>query len=218
MPAQDDLHPLGRLLTEALAGRFPPVDGGWRRVDPWLAGVEGVVAVTGHAVLCIGDDVPDEELEQLGVDGYGGAHHPAVALLLAGGGHVDVLDVLLVAAGTGAGPGPLVPRDDLADHPRALHALAVRADVQVLGWASGAAPVLLSRGIGGLPELSIELPDGDPGRGSGRELIGAARGLVPAGEPMVACVAPGNARSLRAFLAARFVPVGSVQLIVPERY
>jgi hypothetical protein len=200
-----------------MAGRFPPVDGGWQRVEPWLPGVEAVVALTGHAVLCIGDDVPDDELEQLGVDGYGGAHHPAVALLLAGGGHVDVLDVLLVAPGTGAGPGPLVPRDDLADHPRALHALQVRADVQVWGPASGSAPVLLSRGIGGLPELSLELPPDATGGGRGRDLVRAARGLVADGEPMVACVAPGNARSLRAFLAAGFVPVGSVQLVVPER-
>jgi len=46
-------------------------------------------------------------------------------------------------------------------------------------------------------------------KGFGRELIDEARRLVPAGEPVFAAVAPGNARSLRAFLASGFVPLGS---------
>ena len=36
--------------------------------------------------------------------------------------------------------------------------------------------------------------------------------------PLVAAVAPGNARSLRLFLHVGFVPVGSVQLFRPERH
>ncbi len=212
-----DLHPVGALLTDALAGRFPPVDGSWRRVPPWRPGLEAVVALTGHAVLCVADDVPTAELERRGVDGYGGAHHPAVATYLAGEGWVDVLDALLVVAGTGVGPGRLMPRPDLAGHPRARHAADVRDDVRVLGPASGDAPVMLSRGVGGLPEVSLELPPGMAGGGLGRALVADVRGLVPAGEPLVAAVAPGNARSLRAFLAAGFAPVGSVQLIGPGR-
>jgi hypothetical protein len=39
--------------------------------------------------------------------------------------------------------------------------------------------------------------------------------LVPAGEPVFAAVAPGNACSLRAFLAAGFTPVGSEVIIQP---
>jgi RimJ/RimL family protein N-acetyltransferase len=37
----------------------------------------------------------------------------------------------------------------------------------------------------------------------------AAAGLVPAGEPLWAQVAPGNAASLRALAAAGFVPVAA---------
>jgi RimJ/RimL family protein N-acetyltransferase len=67
-------------------------------------------------------------------------------------------------------------------------------------------------GMGGLAEMSIELPTALQGRGIGRELIADTRHLVPAGKTPVAAVAPGNAASVRSFLAAGFRPVGSVQL------
>jgi hypothetical protein len=50
-----------------------------------------------------------------------------------------------------------------------------------------------------------------------RCLLSDALGLVPRGEPVFAAVAPGNARSLRAFLATGFVPLGSEVLIMPLR-
>jgi hypothetical protein len=56
-------------------------------------------------------------------------------------------------------------------------------------------------------QLHRQLGPGE--RGTGRGLIGDALRLVPAGEPVFAAVAPGNARSLRAFLAAGFTPLGS---------
>jgi hypothetical protein len=51
--------------------------------------------------------------------------------------------------------------------------------------------------------------------GVGRALIREALRLVPAGEPVFAAVAPGNARSLRAFLAEGFLPIGSEVIIQP---
>lgn len=42
----------------------------------------------------------------------------------------------------------------------------------------------------------------------------AARALVPEGEIAFAQVAPGNASSLRAFLAAGFSPIGSEVLFL----
>jgi hypothetical protein len=78
-------HPLAAaLLTEAAEGRFPPADGGWRRVHPWRPGLEVVVAFTGHAVLAVADDRTDERLDALGVDGLGGASDPRVVAALAG--------------------------------------------------------------------------------------------------------------------------------------
>lgn len=205
-------HQVATLLRDAADGRFPLADGGWQRVPPWRDGVEAVLALTGHAVLAVGDDVDDELLAGLDPHGFGGAHHPRVLTALAGpGGWVDSLDVVLVARGTG-GPGPLVPRPDLAGHPRARHAVDVRDDVRVLGLPTGGAVVLVSRGLGGLAEVSLEVDPAERGAGLGTRLFRAALAGVDEGEVVVASVAPGNAASLRAALAAGFVPVGSVQL------
>jgi hypothetical protein len=48
-------------------------------------------------------------------------------------------------------------------------------------------------------------------------LLGDALALVPAGEPVFAAVAAGNARPLRAFLALGFVPIGCEVLFTPGR-
>jgi L-amino acid N-acyltransferase YncA len=53
------------------------------------------------------------------------------------------------------------------------------------------------------------------GRGLGRRLATAARVLVPDGRPVWAQIAPGNAASVRAFLAAGYAPVGAEALLVP---
>ena len=75
--------------------------------------------------------------------------------------------------------------------------------------------VVLARGLGGPTEVGIEVEQ--PGRGAGRALLGQALAALPAGEVVCAAVAPGNAASLRSFLAAGFTPVGSVQLYIPDR-
>ncbi|MBA3742856.1 N-acetyltransferase [Sporichthya sp.] len=215
-------HPLAHLIRAAASGEFPAPDGGWRRVPPWRPGVEAVVAFTGHAVLAVGERVTDAALAKLGVDGSGGAHHPAVIAALAGGGWIDSLDGLLVGVGTaGTEPrgtgGALVPRADLAGHPRVGFAARLREDLQVLGRAdlSDASVTVLARGIAGLPELSFELDLSRRGAGGGTALVRAALAAVPADELVVSACAPGNAASMRALLRAGMVPVGSIQLYVP---
>jgi hypothetical protein len=67
--------------------------------------------------------------------------------------------------------------------------------------------------------MSIELHDPEHShRRLGRSLLEDALALVPHGEPVFAAVSPGNARSLRAFLAAGFVPLGSETIIRPQRF
>lgn len=213
------MHPVAAALTAAARGTFPEADGSWTRVAPWHAGLEAVIAFTGHALLAVGDDVPDERLSALGADGFGGASNPRLVTSLAGSGWIDVLDLVLVAHGRGTEPGAegLVPRPDLADHPRARHAELVRTGVQTMGYAAhdDRTVVTLGAGLGGLPEVGIEL---DPTmRHTGSDVLKAALDLVAAGDVLVAGCAPGNARAVRAFLGAGFVPVGSVQLWRPER-
>jgi GNAT superfamily N-acetyltransferase len=205
-------HPLGATLLAAADGSFPPVDGLVEVVPPYLPGVEAVVSFTGHAVVAT--TLALEELVAAGADGFAGALSLPVLSLLAGpAGTVDVLDALLATHGTG-GPS-LAERPDLAGHPRVRYARDWRADVRVLGNEHGL--VTLSRGLGGMRELSFEVTPGRRGRGHGRALLRQARTLVPAGEPLFAAVAPGNAASLRALLAADFTPIGSVLLIRPGR-
>lgn len=209
-------HPLARIITAVAAGEHLDPDGSWHRVEPWRDGLEAVVAFTGRALFAISSDVGDRDLAALGADGFGGAHDPRLIAAIAGpGAWIDSLDALLVARGTGAGdvPARLVVRPDLRDHPRALLALDLRDDVEVLGRPgdSGSTVVTLGRGVGGLRELSFEVDPAERG-GAGARLVREALTVVPAGDLVAAAVAPGNAASLRAVLAAGFTPVGSVQL------
>jgi hypothetical protein len=218
------VHPLAELICEAAHGRFPASDGGWQRVTPWRPELEAVVSFTGHAVLAVADDVNDAELDALGVDGFGGAHHPRVISTLAGpDGWIENLDLIMVGRGTGprrpVPGGRLVPRPDLISHPRAQYALGLRSGVTVLGYAAAdrGDVVTTAQGLAGLTELSFELEPEWRGSGSGAVLIRDAVNTIPAGELVVAQVAPGNAQSLRSLLGAGFVPVGSIQLYRPAR-
>jgi len=207
-------HPVADLLLRARRGPRPDVDGSWARVAPWREGVFAVVAVTGRAVVSAPDRVTDAELDSWQLDGWGRAHDPRVMARLAGeDGWVDVLDAVLLAEGTGAPEPWLVLRPDLGDHPRVRHALPIRGDVRVYGIYDDDDTVLtLATGIGGLPELSVQVGPARRGTGLGTALARAARGLVPAGKPVAACVSPANVPSLRALLSAGFEPVGSVQV------
>jgi hypothetical protein len=203
-------HPLAAVLDAAVAQSFPPADGVTELFppDPW--GWSAVIALTGHAYVLA--DVERAALETLGADGYGGASHPAVLQHIAGPhGEIGSLDAMLVVRGE-VGP-VLARRDDLDDHPRVRRARDHRREVEVFGDDAGL--VVLGRGLVGRREMAVELLDPAAGGGSGhgRRLIRAGLAALAPGEPVWAQVSPGNAQSLRAFLACGFVPVGSEVLI-----
>jgi hypothetical protein len=208
------VHPLRVLLDDAIGGRFPQVDGLVDVHPPMHPGHCAVVEFTGHAVILTDHDA--DELIALGADGFGGASHPDVKQRLAGShGVIGTQDVMLVAPARGGqgGEARLSARTDLDDHPRVIRAREHRRDVCVYGDDSGL--VTIGRGLVDRWETSIELfTEQAPGRGAGRRLIAAALDLVPAGDFVWAQVAPGNAASLRAFLACGFIPVGAETLIV----
>jgi hypothetical protein len=206
-----DDHPLGTILEAAAAGRFPPVDGHVEVLPPDADGTWAVVAFSGHAYVLA--DVDGAELIARGADGYGGASKPDVLCWLAGDRRAGSLDVVLVAEGRDGDR--LERRDDLDDHPRVQRAAHHRRDIEVYGDDVGL--LVLGYGLAGRRELSVELLDHTAAcQGHGRRLIAAGLGQVPAGQLCWAQVAPGNAASLRAFLAAGFVPVCSEVLIEPS--
>jgi hypothetical protein len=107
----------------------------------------------------------------------------------------------------------LTPVTD-AEHPRVSRARRYRDEITV--WVGNGAVVVIGRGIAGRWEVAVEVEPALRGKGIGRAAACAARHLVPDGQPLWAQVAPGNAASVRAFLAAGFVPVGAEALMVTE--
>ncbi|MFF3392742.1 hypothetical protein ACFYW1_17665 [Streptomyces sp. NPDC002669] len=209
-------HPLLAHFTAASEGRFPPCDGGVTVLPPLPGGLECSVAFTGHAVVATA--LPAAEVHAGRPDGFGASLAPDFLRRLAGPeGWIDTIDVTLAAHGTG-GPPRLAERTEGTDtHPRVLRARELRDDVTVHGDERGL--VTLAEGLAGRRELSIELDaPHEASRGRGRGLLTDALSLVPDGEPVFAAVAPGNARSLRAFLACGFIPIGSEALLRPRRH
>jgi GNAT superfamily N-acetyltransferase len=205
-------HPVGLVLAAATRGEFPEPDGTVEVLPPWQPGVEGVVALTGRAYVAT--ERPAERVRERGINGFGTALDPGFVRWLAGpNGWLDCLDVLVGAVGTGTGGPPR--RDDLREHRRARHARQVRGDVVIHADERGIVTVGL--GIGGLAEVGVEVDESMRNRGVGRSLVSDALGLFAAGTPVLAAVAPGNAASLRAFLAAGFRPLGAVHLVRPRR-
>lgn len=72
-------------------------------------------------------------------------------------------------------------------------------------------------GLAGRLEVSVEVVENRRGTGTGRALLSEALGLVSVDDFVFAAVSPGNARSLRAFLAQGFVPVASEVIITALR-
>ncbi|MFE9312097.1 hypothetical protein ACIQCF_09415 [Streptomyces sp. NPDC088353] len=207
-------HPLLGMFLDAADGRFPPADGRVTVLPPLPGGLECSVAFTGHAVIATALPAPDVQAQ--GPDGYGASMAPDFLRYLAGPeGWIDSVDVTLVARGTPA-PRRLPERLDADDHPRVRRARSLRTDVRVYGDERGL--VTLADGLAGRREMSIELNHpGSGAAGLGRSLLRDALTVLPAGEPVFAAVAPGNARSLRAFLAAGCTPLGSEVVVRPSR-
>ncbi|HET9895438.1 MAG TPA: GNAT family N-acetyltransferase [Streptosporangiaceae bacterium] len=123
---------------------------------------------------------------------------------------------MLFAAETLDGPPPLelIPEQE-STHSRMLRALTYRDEVRA--WRADGGIFLLGHGVAGRLETAIEVDEDRRGQGLGRRLATAARHLAAPGGALWAQVAPGNAASVRAFLAAGFVPVGAEVLLAVRR-
>jgi hypothetical protein len=223
-PLRDDLngaaegspHPLSALFARLAHGVYPPADGATEAMPRAVGTVAAVLAFTGHCVVAADVD-PTWVATMCPPWRLSAAYAPEFLTALGKrmSGHPQALDVLL---GAPAEDGPpklaLSPTHDLDAHPRVARSYRMRSDVSVYQTEDGAGLLTLGRGLAGRWEAGFEVAEGARNRGLGRRLAAAARHLIPQGEYLFLQVAPGNSASLRAILAARFVPLGSEMLFV----
>jgi hypothetical protein len=203
---------LSGILAEAAAGRFPPTDGNVTILPQPSARDCGVFSFTAHAVIFTDAD-PAWVKRQLPADDLSA---PLSAPFLAAlgrqtgrtPGSVDMLTCTVALPGEPSID--LTPQSD-RQHARVVRALDHRDDVRV--WQATGGVLILGRGVAGRWEVAVEVDQDQRDRGLGRKLAAAARHLIPAGTPLWAQIAPGNAASVRAFLAAGYRPVGAEVLL-----
>jgi RimJ/RimL family protein N-acetyltransferase len=198
------------MLDAAARGCFPAPDG---KLDvfPALSGpADTIVAFTGHFALAAAVS-PDAVAARVPAGDFSVPMSPAFLSWVAAeiGSRPGTYDMVLCVPGRGTGrPGWLRVASE-AGHPRIERARRYRYDVRAWSTEDGEAVVVLGKGVCGRWEAAFEVVPGARNRGLGRRVAQAACGLVPSGETLWLQIAPGNAASLRAALAAGFVPVGA---------
>ncbi|MGW6200234.1 GNAT family N-acetyltransferase [Kribbella sp. NPDC055110] len=206
---------LAAILRGVERGVFPPPDLGLTVVPAPSERESCVVAFTGHIVIAadvdpawVAERVPEGDLSAP-------TNPPFLAALEEfTGRQVNAIDAMLLAPAL-TDPAPLEGLTELIDHnhPRVDRALRYRDEVRVYGDAYGGL-VVIGRGLAGRLECAIEVPPDARGQGNGRRLALAARALIPPDTSIWAQVTPGNAASLRTFLAVGYKPVGSEALLI----
>ena len=204
---------LADVLAGAEKGEFPAADAGVTVCPAPSGRAAAVVAFTAHTVVASDAD-PDWVRSQLPAGDLSAPLNPPflTALCARLDRRVNNIDMLLLAPPLTTDTDGLMEITD-RDHPRVRRALRYRDGVRV--WAAEGGVLLLGRGLAGRREVAVEVEPAARGRGWGRRLALAARAL--AGGPLWAQVAPGNAASVRAFLAAGYRPVGAEALLVGAR-
>jgi hypothetical protein len=208
------METLRDILDAVAQGVLPPPDGRTTVVPQMSERDAGVLAFTAHAVVFTDEDPQwvHDTLAAVPCDALAAPMNPRflVALLERTGRKAETIDAMLVGSPLpGEPPLPLREITD-SDHPRIVYARGRRDDVRA--WTTEGGVIVLGRGVGGRLEVSVEIDEGVRHRGLGRALVSAARHLTA--EPLWAQVAPGNARSMRAFLAAGYRPVGSEAVLL----
>ncbi|OQO95022.1 N-acetyltransferase [Saccharomonospora piscinae] len=204
------------LFSEAARGVFPEPDFSVR-IGPLCGPAAAVVAFTDCVVVATPMGVRWwREVLADGADPM----HPRVLLTLADalGTTVGENEAVLAAAPSRtvslARSVRLVPFDD--GHPRVARARRYRDDVRAWTTVEGDGLLVVGRGLAGRWEMSMDVAPRARTRGLGRALAAAARAHVPRGQAVYAQVAPGNAASLRALLAAGYHPVAQ-EVLFPLR-
>ncbi|MFC9288560.1 GNAT family N-acetyltransferase [Streptomyces sp. NPDC057052] len=202
------------ILDAAARGVFPPADGRTTVVPQSCRRDAGVLSFTAHSVVFTDED-PEwvhATLRATDCDALAATLNARflMAFMDRTGRRTDTVDAMVVGSPLAGGPTVGLTEIDDPDHPRVVRSRGRRDDVRV--WAADGGVLVLGRGIGGRLEVAVEVDEDVRHRGLGRALVTAARHLT-GGEPVWAQISPGNARSMRAFQAAGYVPVGAEALL-----
>ena len=209
-------HPLARALDGAVHGRFPEPDGRVEVVGRPPDGASVLVCFTAHTIVAL--DVDVRQVMQraragrpIGLDGTG-----VRAMARAG----DRIARAQPGCRVGCVSRRVVTRLPSSSRPKAPRILAFDARRAIV-WISEtyetpdhSGVVVLGRGVTRRWELAFEVGAGARGRRVGTRMMAAGAPLLPTGTPIWMQVAPANARSLRAAVAAGFRPIGSEILFV----
>ncbi|MDQ0907500.1 GNAT superfamily N-acetyltransferase [Streptomyces canus] len=208
------MESLRDILDAAARGVFPPADGNTTVVPQACHRDAGVLSFTAHSVVFTDED-PEwvhATLRGLDCDALAATLNPRflAAFLDRTGRRSETIDAMLVADPLPGGPPPVLKEIEDANHPRVAYARRRRDDIRA--WTAQGGLLVTGRGVGGRLEVSVEVDEDVRHRGLGRALVSAARHLVT--EPLWAQVSPGNARSMRAFQAAGYRPVGAEAVLL----
>jgi hypothetical protein len=173
-----------------------------------------VLAFTAHSVVFTDEDPAwvHEALRAVDCDALAAPMNPRFLAALAErtGRTCETVDAVLVGDPLPGEPPLALTEIEDAGHPRVVYARGRRDDVRA--WTAEGGVLVTGRGVAGRLEVSVEVDEDVRHQGLGRLLVTAARHLS-AGEPLWAQVTPGNARSMRAFQAAGYRPVGAELLL-----
>ncbi|WP_069765636.1 GNAT family N-acetyltransferase [Streptomyces sp. LUP47B] len=208
------METLREILDAAARGVFPPADGGTTVVPQECHRDAGVLSFTAHSVVFTDED-PEwvhATLRGLDCDALAATLNPRflAAFLDRTGRRSETIDAMLVADPLPGGPPLMLKEIEDANHPRIAYARRRRDGIRA--WTAQGGVLVTGRGVGGRLEVSVEVDEDVRHRGLGRALVTAARHLVT--EPLWAQVSPGNARSMRAFQAAGYRPVGAEAVLL----
>jgi GNAT superfamily N-acetyltransferase len=208
------LETLPDILDAAAHGVFPPADGRTTVVPQPSPRDAGVMAFTAHSVVFTDEDPAwvDATLRGLDCDALAATLNPRflTALMERTGRWTETIDAVLVGSPLPGAPPLRLKEIEDAGHPRIRYARRRREEVRA--WTTEGGVLVVGRGVAGRLEVSVEVDEDARHRGLGRLLVAAARHLVT--EPLWAQVAPGNARSVRAFQAAGYRPMGAEALLL----
>ena len=205
---------LGDVFTRSARGEFPPADGNIRFLPATNELNHAVISFTAHSLVVTDFDF-DLIRSRLPPGDLNAPMSPQFLGWFASQVNITadrpvVFHMVLCAFGEDVHHGlTLLERQDLQSHPRARAAAHYRRDVKTYSDPVGQGVVTLGVGLGGRPEVGIEVDESRRREGLGTALALAALSLVRPGQALFAQVPSGHVAAVRAFLSAGYRPICS---------